>query len=128
NYKPDVVVSYSVHVYHNHVNTNIEQSQIAVAINQIQTNKGPNPYGVTFAANLPQLGNHGQYCVGQLVDPKLFLLQAQGKFVSQPLTLTTFTQSGTPITTSMVSTSQGVFNQLFDFRIHLGYNPTPSKL
>ncbi|KAF2070921.1 hypothetical protein CYY_007765 [Polysphondylium violaceum] len=125
---PDVVAPYSVHVYHNHVNTNIDFSQLALQVSQIQYPVLPVTYGFSFAANLPQLGNHGQYVVGQSIDPVKFLKQAQDKFITKPLTITNYTDNGVPVTTNMVSTAQGVFNQLFDFRIHIGFNPASSKL
>ncbi|KAF2070923.1 hypothetical protein CYY_007767 [Polysphondylium violaceum] len=125
---PDVVIPYSVHVYHNHVDTSIEQSQVAYKVSQIQSFQLPNPYGFSYAANLPQLGNHGQFFVNQPLDPQQVLQKAQGNFVTTPLTITNYTQNGTPITTSMVSTSQGVFGQLFDYRVHFNYNSAPSKL
>jgi len=120
--KIDVLVPYSVHVYQNSADQ-ISDSQLAIEA----LNDG-NQYGFSFAANLPKLGNHTQYIEGKPMDPRMFLKRAEDKLVTT-LKLSTTTQNGIPVTTSMVTTPQGVMNQLFDFRIHLGLNfSVPSNL
>jgi len=119
----DVLVPYSVQVYHNHVDTTLEKSEIA-----IEAYNSGSTYGFSFAANLPKLGNHTQYIEGKPYNPKLFLDSVQDKLTTT-LKQTTVTQNGIPVTTSMVTTPQGVMGQIFDFRIHLGLNSSiPSNL